>query len=151
MAQLQDPQPGQPLDLDYVSTVVKAVNGILDKLASSNSVGNSTVATAAGNEAAKTSDLVFVGGYKEIFGTAQSVTAGTSKDFSLDFPNGIIFKVPPIVTATPYTLNSTDAGRNVTVILKSVTTSKVEGTVIFNANGNVSIGVNLIAIGVPRA
>jgi hypothetical protein len=151
MAQLQDPQPGQPLDLDYVSTVVKAVNGILDKMASSNSVGKSTVSTGAASESAKTSDLVFVGGYKEIFGTAQSVTAGTSKDFSLDFPNGIIFKNPPIVTATPYTLNSTDAGRNVTVILKSVTTSKVEGTVIFNANGNVSIGVNLIAIGVPGA
>jgi hypothetical protein len=151
MAQLQDPQPGQPLDLDYVSTVVKAVNGILDKLASSTSVGNSTVVTAAGPEAAKTSDLVFVGGYKEIFGSAQAVTAGLTKDFSLDFPNGITFKVPPIVTATPYTLNSTDAGRNVTVILKSVTTSKVEGTVIFNANGNVSIGVNLIAIGVPRS
>ena len=151
MAQLQDPQPGQPLDLDYVSTLVKAVNGILDKMASSNSVGKSTVSTGAASESAKTSDLVFVGGYKEIFGTAQSVTAGTSKDFSLDFPNGIIFKNPPIVTATPYTLNSTDAGRNVTVILKSVTTSKVEGTVIFNANGNVSIGVNLIAIGVPGA
>ena len=151
MPQLQDPQPGQPLDLDYVSTIVNAVNDILSKQLASSSVGNSTVLTGSGAEAAKTSDLVFVGGYKEIFGTAQAVTAGTTKDFSLDFPNGITFKVPPIVTATPYTLNSTDAGRNVTVILKSVTTSKVEGTVIFNANGNVSIGVNLIAIGVPRS
>ncbi len=151
MPQLQDPQPGQPLDLDYVSTIVKAVNSILDKQASSTSVGNSTVVTPLATEISKTSDLVFVGGYKEIFATAQAVTAGTTKDFFLDFPNGITFKNPPIVTATPYTLNSTDAGRNVTVILKSVTTSKVEGTVIFNANGNVSIGVNLIAIGVPRS
>lgn len=147
MPQLQDPQPGQPLDLDYVSTIVKAVNSMLDKQATSTSVGKSAV----GSESSKTSDLVFVGAFKEIFGSAQAVTAGLTKDFFIDFPNGVTFKVPPIVTATPYTLNATDAGRNVTVILKSVTTSKVEGTVIFNANGNVSIGVNIIAVGVPRS
>jgi hypothetical protein len=151
MPQLQDPQPGQPLDLDYVSTIVKAVNDILARMATSSSLGISAVITGTGPEASKTSDLAFVGGYKEIFGTAQAVTAGTTKDFSLDFPNGVTFKTPPIVTATPYTLNSTDAGRNVTVILKSVTTSKVEGTVMFNANGNVSVGVNLIAVGIPQS
>lgn len=151
MPQLQDPQPGQPLDLDYVSTIVKAVNEILAKMATSSSLGNSVVVTGTGPEASKTSDLAFVGGYKEIFGTAQAVTAGTTKDFSLEFPNAVTFKTPPIVTATPYTLNSTDAGRNVTVILKSVTTSKVEGTVMFNANGNVSIGINLIAVGIPQS
>jgi hypothetical protein len=114
-------------------------------------MGRSVVTIGSGSESSKTSDLTFVGGYKEIFGTAQAVTAGTTKDFSLDFPNGVTFKNPPIVTATPYTLNSTDAGRNVTIILKSVTTSKVEGTVMFNANGNVSIGVNLIAVGIPQS
>lgn len=151
MPQLSDPQPGQPIDLDYVSSIVKAVNSILDKQASTTSVGNSVIVSAAGSQSKKTSDLVFVSGYKEVYGTAQSVTAGSTKDFSLDFPNGIVFSTPPIVTATPYTLNSTDAGRNVTVILRSVSTSKVEGTVIFNANGNVAIGVNIIAVGVPNS
>jgi hypothetical protein len=34
--------------------------------------------------------------------------------------------------------------------LKTITTSKVEGTIRFNTNGNVSVAVNLIMIGIPN-
>jgi hypothetical protein len=68
--------------------------------------------------------------------------------FSYDFPSE--FKFAPVVTASPVNVGNTDAGKDVTVTLKSISTSKVEGTVKFNAGGDTSIGINLIIIGIPN-
>ena len=46
--------------------------------------------------------------------------------------------------------NVTDAGKDVVVTLSSVTTSSIEGSVKFNLGGVTSVGINLIAIGIPN-
>ena len=60
------------------------------------------------------------------------------------------FKFPPIVTATALNIGNTEAGQNVTVVLQKPTTSKVDGFVRFGASGNLSLAVNLIAVGIPN-
>ena len=48
------------------------------------------------------------------------------------------------------TIGSTDAGKSANVILKNVTTSRVEGVVKFNVSGDAKVGINLIIIGIPN-
>jgi hypothetical protein len=68
--------------------------------------------------------------------------------FTYSFPGE--FKYTPIATATAINTGNTVAGKNVTIVLKSITTSGVEGIVKFNTSGDVSVDVNLIIIGVPN-
>jgi len=55
-----------------------------------------------------------------------------------------------LVTATPVNIGGGDAGKNVTVVLRQPTTSRVDGVVNFNVAGEVSVGVNLIIVGIPN-
>jgi hypothetical protein len=88
-----------------------------------------------------------IGGYVEVANNS-TVSAGNEKTFSYDFPSD--FKYQPIATATPVNIGNTPAGQNVSVILKTVTTSRVEGIVRFGASGDLSLAVNLIILGIPN-
>jgi len=88
-----------------------------------------------------------IGGFVEVANNS-TVTAASEKSFSYDFPSD--FKYQPIATATPVNTGNTPAGQNVSVILKTVTTSKVEGIVRFGASGDLSLAINLIIIGIPN-
>ena len=47
-------------------------------------------------------------------------------------------------------IGNTPAGQNASVILKTITTSRVEGLVRFNSSGDLSLAVNLIILGIPN-
>jgi hypothetical protein len=136
MAILNVPERGQPLDVSTISQIVNAINTL------STSVTNSTYkyvtvdTQGAGKQSVKTSDAKIIGGYVDV------VNNSSQNDFS-------DFKFAPIVTATPVNVTNTPAGKNVSVILKPVTTTKVEGVVKFNTTGEATIGVNLIIVGIP--
>jgi hypothetical protein len=102
---------------------------------------------SAGKQNIKTSDARVVGGYVEVANNS-TVSAGNEKIFAYDFPSD--FKFAPIATATAVNIGNTPAGQNVTVILKNVTTSRVEGLVRFGASGDLSLAVHLIIIGIPN-
>jgi hypothetical protein len=102
---------------------------------------------SAGKQSVKTSEARMIGGYVEVANNS-TVSAGNEKTFSYDFPSD--FKYQPIVTATAVNIGNTPAGQNVNVILKTVTTSRVEGIVRFGASGDLSLAVNLIVIGIPN-
>jgi hypothetical protein len=107
-----------------------------------------TVDTAGvGKQSVKASEARILGGYVEIVNSA-SKTKGDTVSFSYDFATD--FKYAPIATATPLNIGNTPAGKNVSVVLKSVTTSKVEGVVVFNETGDLTVAVNLIIIGIPN-
>ena len=74
-------------------------------------------------------------------------SASTEKTFFLEFTD---FKFAPIVSATLENIGGTPAGKNVNVILTSVTTSRVDGFVRFGESGNLAIAVNLIIVGIPN-
>jgi hypothetical protein len=85
--------------------------------------------------------------YKEVASNS-TVNAGNEITFSHSFDSD--FRFPPIVTATPINVGNTSAGKDVSVVLKNVTTSRVEGIVKFATSGDVSVGINIISIGVPN-
>ena len=72
---------------------------------------------------------------------------GNEKTFTYDFKD---FKYPPIVSATLVNTGQTPAGQNVSVILKPITETRVEGTVKFGTSGDLSLAVHLVLVGVPN-
>lgn len=149
MAKIPLPERGQPLDLSYIYQIVNAVND-LSSLVVSTSGGYLTVDTPTGSKQnVKASEARTIGGYVEL----NNVTLSTSNevDFSYEFSSD--FKYAPIATATPVVLNNTTGSRSATVIIKNVTTSRIDGVVRFDtgafSQGTASIGINIIVIGIP--
>lgn len=146
MAKIPLPERGQPVDLTYIGQIVKAVNELSTQVTTTNNkyVTIDTPTTAV-KENVKTSDMRVIGAYRDI--SNKTVIAGSQGTFSVSFSS---FKFPPVVTATLVNVSGTDAGRDASVVLTSVTASGVEGVVTFNTAGSVSVGVNIIAIGIPN-
>jgi hypothetical protein len=148
MAILPVPERGQPLDVTYIYQIVKAVNDLSTQASTSINKYVTVDTPNAGKQSVKTSEARVIGGYVPVTNGA-SQTAGSSISFSYSFPTE--FKFSPIVTATPVSIGTaSDAGKDVVVTLSSVTTSSVEGSVKFNLGGITSVGINLIAIGIPN-
>lgn len=150
MANIPVPERGQPLDLTYIYQLANAVNQLsLQAAYSANKfVSIETPAANVGRQDVKITDSRIIGGYQQLAPNS-NVTAGSLVDFSYNFP-GADFKYPPIVTATPVNISGTEAGSDVTVIIKLITTSRIEGVVKFNTAGTASVGINIIAVGVPN-
>jgi hypothetical protein len=141
------PERGQPLDVSYLYKLANAVNDLSNSVSSSTYKYVTVDAGSAGKQSVKTSDARIIGGYVSVNNNT-TVTAAQEKDFSYDFSTD--FKYAPIVTATVINTGGTDAGRDMTVILKPPSTNKVEGFVRFNKGGVVTAGVSLIIIGIPN-
>jgi len=147
MAKVPLPERGQPLDLTYIYQLVDTVNNLSTQVSSATYNYTTVDTVSAGKQSIKTSEARVVGGYVEVANNS-TVSAGNEKTFSYDFPSD--FKYSPIASATAVNIGNTPAGQNVNVILKSVTTSRVEGIVRFGASGDLSLAVHLIIIGIPN-
>lgn len=147
MAKVPLPERGQPLDVTYIYQLAEAVNDLSTQVSSATYNYTTIDTVSAGKQSTKTSEARMIGGYVEVANNS-SVTASSEKTFSYDFPSD--FKYSPIVSATPLNIGNTPAGQNVTVILKTVTTSRIEGVVRFGASGDLSMAIHLIAIGIPN-
>ena len=147
MAKVPLPERGQPLDVTYIYQLAETINDLATQVSSATYNYTTIDTVSAGKQNVKTSEARVIGGYVEVANNS-TVSAGNEKTFSYDFPSD--FKYAPIATATAVNIGNTPAGQNVTVILKSVTTSRVEGVVRFGASGDLSLNVNLIIIGIPN-
>jgi hypothetical protein len=147
MSKLSLPQRGQPLDLSYLYDIAKVVNELSSQISPSTSKTVTIDTVSAGTQTIKTSEAKIIGGYIEVYNNT-NVSTGSEKSFVYNFSDD--YKYAPIVTATPVNVGNTSAGKNVSVVIKSITTSKVEGYITVNASGDVTIGVNLLIIGVPN-
>ena len=147
MAKVPLPERGQPLDVTYIYQLAETINDLATQVSSATYNYTTIDTISAGKQSVKTSDTRVIGGYVEVANNS-TVSAGNEKTFAYDFPSD--FKYAPIATATAVNIGNTPAGQNVTVILKSVTTSRVEGVVRFGASGDLSLAVNLIVIGIPN-
>jgi hypothetical protein len=146
MAKIPSPEPGQPIDVSYIDQIVRAINDLSVQISPAIYKYVTIDIPGQPQQSLKISETRIIGGYVDVFKGIQSV--GGQKDFSYQFNPE--FKYPPMVVATPVNINGTEAGKTVTVVLQQPKTSRVDGTVIFNSAGDVSIGVNLIIIGVPN-
>lgn len=147
MAKIPLPERGQPLDVTYVYQMANAVNDLASAISPSTYKYVTVDAGSAGKQSVRTSEARIIGGYVSINNNT-SVTASEEKDFSYDFSTD--FKYAPIVVATVVNAGGTDAGRDMSVIIKPPSTNKVEGSVRFNKGGIVTAGVNIIIIGIPN-
>jgi hypothetical protein len=146
MAKVPLPERGQPIDVTYIHELTKAVNDLSTQISSATYKTTTVDAGTAGPQSVKTSEAKFIGGYVDVANN-KTVTASSEVTFSFPYSD---FKYAPVVTATPINKGGTPAGQNVTVTLTSVTTTKVDGIVRFNAAGDLTVGVNLIAVGIPN-
>ena len=147
MAKVALPERGQPLDVTYIYQLADTINDLSTQVSSATYNYTTIDTVSAGKQNIKTSEARVIGGYQEVTNNT-SVTASYEQTFSYNFPSD--FKYPPIVTATPVNFGNTTAGQNVVVILKSITTSRIDGVVRFNVAGTASVAVNLIIIGIPN-
>jgi hypothetical protein len=147
MAKVPLPERGQPLDVTYIYQLADTINDLSTQVSSATYNYTTVDTVSAGKQSVKTSEARMIGGYVEVANNS-TVSAGNEKTFAYDFPSD--FKYQPIATATPVNVGNTPAGQNVSVILKTVTTSRVEGIVRFGASGDLSLAVNLIILGIPN-
>lgn len=147
MAKIPLPERGQPLDVSYIYQLANTVNELSSQISPASFKYVTIDTVNSGKQSVKASESRIIGGYIEVANNATK-NAGNEVSFSYDFPSD--FKYAPIATATPVNIGNTPAGKDVTVVLKSISTSKVEGTVKFNSSGDLSVAINLIVIGIPN-
>jgi len=151
MAKLSPPDRGQPLDLSYIRQIVSAINDLSNEL--SPEVANSTsIDTISGStidkKTVRTANSRIVGGYKTV-SYDSSKTPNSEVPFEYRYSD---FKLPPIVTVTPLLEpNATLASKDITVVLTTVATDHVAGIVRFNSQGVATVGMNIIAVGIPKS
>jgi hypothetical protein len=141
------PQRGQPLDLSYIYSLANVVNEISAQVSTATDKYVTIDSVGVGKQTLRSSDIKIVAGYKEVFNDA-SVDSGSEKDFSYPFDPS--FKYPPIVVATVVNVGETPSGEDVSLILSPTTASGTEGVLKFSSSGKVTVGVNIIAIGIPN-
>jgi len=146
MAKIPLPDRGQPLDVTYIYQIANAINDVSNEISSA-TYNYTTISTRdAGNQVIQTRAARIIGGYVDIT-TNDQVTAGDTKPWSFSYSSD--FKYPPIATATVINRGTSDVGDDVTVVIRSITTSRIEGIVRFNTGGQATTSVNILAIGIP--
>lgn len=145
MPQINLPERGQPVDLSLLRTIINAINEIYREISPSVSKFIRISVPGKKDEDLRLSDAKMLATYKEVTNSS-SVNAGNEEKFTIQISG---FREPPIVTATPRNVGATAAGGNVSVILNSITATSIDGIVRFNAAGTATVGINLIAVGIP--
>jgi hypothetical protein len=146
MSKVPLPERGQPLDVNYIYQLANAVNDVSSQISPSSAKYVTVETPGQGARSAKTSDTRILA-VEKIVVTNSSKNIGDEEPFEYAFPAE--FKFKPVAVATPVNIGQTNAGENVSVVLKSVGTSRVEGLVRFNETGNLSVSVNILIIGIP--
>lgn len=146
MPNLPLPNRGQPIDVNYIYQIADAVNALTTKASASSNQYITIDTIPGGKKEVGATEIRMVGGYVEVANNS-SVSAGAELPFTLTYSG---FKLSPIVTATPINIGGTAAGSDISVVLKTVSTSRSDGVVKFKTSGNVTIGINMIALGIPN-
>lgn len=147
MSQIPLPERGQPVDLAYIYQIAEAINNLSSQITPSSNKYVTIETPLDGKQSVLSSGVKMNAAYVEVYNNA-TVLAGQEQPFSYSYPAE--YKFAPVATATPVNVGGTTAGKDVSIILKSVTSSRVDGIVKFNSNGDLTIGVNLIVIGIPN-
>jgi hypothetical protein len=140
MAAISLPERGQPLDVNYIYEMASQINNLTNTIA----VRSSSSSRVNTNSETTSNLRVFA---STISLSTTSATSGQTETFSFNYPE---LKFAPVATATVVNNSGSDAGKNATVILNTVTTSKSEGIVRFGTSGAINLSVNVIVVGIPN-
>jgi hypothetical protein len=147
MAKIPLPERGQPLDLSYIYQIANAINELSDELSPTTSRYTLIETATSGVQTIRTSDARIIGKFLTVNNNSATSPDGEG-DFTYTFSD---FAYVPVVTVTPVLIGeaSTEAGKNVSVVLTQITNNMVQGVVKFNTIGVASVGLNLLIVGVP--
>jgi hypothetical protein len=139
------PERGQPIDLNYLYQIANSINDL------SNAVSTSNTTSVINNginprEDVTTNKLRFYATTRNV--VVGNVNGGTSQNWSVDLSPDFLFT--PVAVATVQNNTASTAGNNITLVIRNITTSRVEGNVLYNAGGSIDININVIAVGVSR-
>ncbi len=140
MAAISLPERGQPLDVNYIYEMASQINNLTNTIA----VRSSSSSRVNTNSETTSNLRIFA---STISLSTTSATSGQTETFSFNYPE---LKFTPVATATIVNNSGSDAGKNTSVILNTVTTSKSEGIVRFGTSGAVNLSVNVIVVGIPN-
>jgi hypothetical protein len=140
MSRLAVPQRGQPLDVSLVYEIISSINELYTNTNRSTYSSLSSSMDLAQPNNVKTANAKIVTGLAKI----ETPTAGSETEVTFTFA-GNNFSRPPIVTATPLVTNKSLT--NVTVGIKSVTTSSVRLSLSVPSGWSGSVNISVIAIG----
>jgi H-type lectin domain len=133
------PQKGQPIDYQYISTLVNEVNN----LASSKTLSKV-------KDVSTQTEAVQISAQSKTVVSNENITPGYVKDFVVEFKTS--FKSPPVVTVTAQRSANTrnEASREVAVVIDNITTTSVTGKITFigTSSGVATISLNVIAVGI---
>jgi hypothetical protein len=147
MSRIPTPERGQPLDLSYIYAMAEAINDLSEE-GSALSQGNNFI--LKDKSGVSTSSKLYGAQVTGMYVTVAASSFNSSSNESTQTVNFTpVFASPPIVTATIVNTGGTTSGTDVSVVLKNITTSSVDVVVKFATSELSSVGVNLIAIGLP--
>lgn len=146
MPQINLPERGQPVDLSLLRTIITAINEIYTQISPSISKFVKIAVAGKPDQDLRLSDAKMLAAYKEV-ANSKTVNPGNEETVTIQVSG---FREPPIVTATARNVGGTASGSNVSVTLKTVTATSIEVVVKFNAAGSATVGINVIAIGIPN-
>lgn len=146
MARIPTPDRGQPIDVPYIYQLATAVNDLSDQIDASSERYTTVFTRDAQRQDLRTSDTKFFASFQDLYAQVE-VRAGDTKEFVFQIDG---FKYPPIATVSPINTGTSVISNDVLAVITSITNSEIRGFVRFNSSGQVSISVNVIAIGVPE-
>lgn len=146
MAKIPLPERGIPLDVTYLYQIANAVNDISSQISSTIYKYTTVKTREAGDQSVKTGEARLIAAYVDIVND-ENVIAGSTKTFSYNYPSD--FKYAPVAIATPVNVGTTAVGNDISVVLTSITTSRVDGVIKFASTGKVTVSVNLFIVGIP--
>lgn len=146
MAKVPLPERGIPLDVTYLYQMANAINDLASQISSAVYNYTTIKTREASDQSIKTSEARVVAGYVDVVNN-ENVIAGTTKPFNYEYPSD--FKYAPIATATPVNTGQTTVGNDVSIVITSITTSRVDGIIKFASTGTMSVSVNLLIVGIP--
>jgi hypothetical protein len=129
--------------------IANAINDLSDTISTA-TYNYTTINTAGvGTNSVKNSDAKIYATYEDVV-SGETVSSNTTKSWTINFDSP--FQYPPLVTATIVnrtTGESAAIGNDVIITVTGVTTESVSGVIRFNSSGNISVSINVIAIGLP--
>lgn len=146
MSRLPLPERGQPLDVSYIYTLAESINSVYEEILTNTNRFITIRTPQDGENTSLSSGAKIDGSFVEVF-TGVEATAGQEEPWAFDYSG---YEYVPIVTATPFNVGDSDAGNDVSVIIKSVTKTRVTGIVRANVAGRVAVGLNVLVVGIPK-
>ena len=134
------------MDVKFIHTMASEINNISSQLTSASNKYTDIKSPGSGEQEMLTGDMRVTGTYVNTSKTG--VNAGERVYFQSQLKSG--FKFPPIVTATTVTETGNAVSRSSYAVINTITTKLITGEVVCEFAGDLSVYVNIIAIGVPE-